>query len=137
MKKQLLFLVTNILFFTWIDRFFSGFISVKLPFSLTQGFKVMSQSGLNLQDLDVSYVSSLSWYILATSGLSGILSLALGTNMTETTESAILEKEMTLSSPVGMQEQRYNAARECLNLATKKWDLEGTELRILKFHNYG
>lgn len=78
MKKQMFALASQMFFFTWIDRMFAGFISAKLPFGLTQGFKAMFQSGIDLQDLNVSYVSSLSWYILISSGLQGIIQVLLG-----------------------------------------------------------
>jgi hypothetical protein len=78
MKKQMFAIASQMFFFTWIDRMFAGFISAKLPFGLTQGFKAMFQSGIDLQDLNVSYVSSLSWYILISSGLQGIIAVLLG-----------------------------------------------------------
>jgi len=78
MKKNMFALASQMFFFTWIDRMFAGFISAKLPFGLTQGFKAMFQSGIDLQDLNVSYVSSLSWYILISSGLQGIIQVLLG-----------------------------------------------------------
>lgn len=100
MKKNMMMLVTNMVFFTWIDRSFAGFISgskctyptfanycsnsylfaVKLPFGLTQGFKDMFQRGIDLQGLGVSYVSSMSWYILTLTGLRGVTTLILGQN---------------------------------------------------------
>lgn len=78
MKKNMFGLASQMFFFTWIDRMFAGFISAKLPFGLTQGFKAMFQSGIDLQDLPVSYVSSISWYILISSGLQGIIQVLLG-----------------------------------------------------------
>lgn len=38
----------------------------------------MFQSGIDLPALDVSYVSSMSWYILNVTGLQGIQALILG-----------------------------------------------------------
>ena len=78
MKRNMFAIASQMFFFTWIDRMFAGFISAKLPFGLTQGFKAMFQSGIDLQDLNVSYVSSISWYILISSGLQGIIQVLLG-----------------------------------------------------------
>jgi len=49
---------------SWITYFFSGFIVVKLPFPLTVRFKAMLQRGIETNDMDVSWVSSLSWYFV-------------------------------------------------------------------------
>lgn len=37
--------------------------SAKIPFPLTQRFRSMLQNGIDLSTVDVSYVSSRSWYI--------------------------------------------------------------------------
>ena len=41
-------------------------------------FKVMLQRGVDLNTLDVQYVSSLSWYFLVTFGLNGVVRLLMG-----------------------------------------------------------
>jgi hypothetical protein len=43
-----------------LGYFFSGFILAKLPFGLTQKFKVMLHQGFNIPYLDPSFVSSMS-----------------------------------------------------------------------------
>lgn len=45
-----------------ISYFFSGFVMVKIPLPLSLKFKGMTQRGIDLQTLDVSFVSSFSWY---------------------------------------------------------------------------
>nr|KJB75533.1 hypothetical protein B456_012G047500 [Gossypium raimondii] len=50
----------------------------KIPFPLTQSFRSMLQNGIDLSTVDVSYVSSRSWYFLNLFGLMGLFNLILG-----------------------------------------------------------
>jgi hypothetical protein len=62
-----------VIIFVGVGFFFSGFILLKLPFGLTQKFRSMLQQGLNLPDVDVSYVSAISWCLLLIFGLNSIV----------------------------------------------------------------
>lgn len=53
---------------------------VKLPFPLTIRFKSMLQSGVMTRDLDVRWVSSLSWYFLNLLGLQSVFGFILGSD---------------------------------------------------------
>lgn len=53
---------------------------VKLPFPLTIRFKSMLQSGVMTRDLDVQWVSSLSWYFLNLMGLQSVFGFILGSD---------------------------------------------------------
>lgn len=79
MKGNLIFMLPNIALMAFVGYFFSGFLCLKLPFSVPSNhFRSMLQRGVDLTSLDISYVSSLSWYFLVTFGLNGVLGLLLG-----------------------------------------------------------
>ncbi|KAL8091585.1 hypothetical protein AgCh_034001 [Apium graveolens] len=62
MKKNLSMIIPHTLTFAWVNFFFSGFVAAKIPFPMTQRFRSMLQNGIDLSIVDVSYVSSRSWY---------------------------------------------------------------------------
>ena len=97
MKTQMVMMVPQMIIMGWINFFFQGFVlskwapctfkigrnfefrkPVKLPFPLTLGFKSMLQRGIETPDMDVRWVSSLSWYFLNFFGLNGLYRLLLG-----------------------------------------------------------
>merc|ERR1711865_796907 len=59
MKKNMVMVVPQMAMMGWVSYFFSGFIVGKMPFPLTDRFKMMLQRGIELSSLDVTYVSSL------------------------------------------------------------------------------
>ena len=80
MGNNMIFMVQNMVMMQGIQHFFSGFILLQVPFSLTIGFKSMFQKGvIDLPNLSSSYVSSVSWYFLVLYGLRSFLSLLTGT----------------------------------------------------------
>jgi len=108
MKGQVAMMVPQTLIMGWINAFFAGFVLrkwefvycgrqcidfvveanvwmriVKLPFPLTPQFKSMLQSGVGTRDLDVRWVSSLSWYFLTLFGLQPVYNFILGNNNCE------------------------------------------------------
>jgi len=78
MKTQMVMMVPQMVIMGWINFFFQGFVLIKLPFPLTLGFKSMLQRGIETPDMDVRWVSSLSWYFLNFFGLNGLYRLVLG-----------------------------------------------------------
>jgi hypothetical protein len=59
----------------WVNAFFTGFLTLRLPFSLTERFKSLTQGGIGVPGLDTSYVSSTSWFIAAQFGLGPLFRL--------------------------------------------------------------
>jgi len=92
MKTQMVMMVPQMVIMGWINFFFQGFVLIKLPFPLTLGFKSMLQRGIETPDMDVRWVSSLSWYFLNFFGLNGLYRLVLGGD-----NSADSTKDMTAS----------------------------------------
>jgi len=110
MKGNVAMMVPQTLIMGWINAFFAGFVLcmfdlpitrsliwnkkrkdeqsltpmvqplVKLPFPLTPQFKSMLQAGVGTRDLDVRWVSSISWYFLTLFGLQPVYNFILGSN---------------------------------------------------------
>merc|ERR1711934_534401 len=93
MKQNMVMIVPQIAMMGWVSYFFSGFVVGKVPFPLTDRFKMMLQRGIELSSLDVGYVSSLSLYILTLFGLRGILQIALGPN-DDADDTKIMQQQM-------------------------------------------
>ncbi|EUD68690.1 hypothetical protein C922_01090 [Plasmodium inui San Antonio 1] len=75
MKNQIPFLVLQLGLGFLINLFFSGYLVAKIPFPLTYKFKSTLQMGMDIQLLDMKFVSSLSWYFLVMFGSSGLISI--------------------------------------------------------------
>lgn len=71
-------------------------LAVRLPFPLTLRFKLMLQRGIDTPDMDVSWVSSISWYFLCLFGLNAVFRLILGDDNGEWPP---LSQPLTLSPP--------------------------------------
>ncbi|EAS33288.3 uncharacterized protein CIMG_04312 [Coccidioides immitis RS] len=80
MKGNMAMMIPQTLIMGWINAFFSGFVILKMPFPLTIRFKSMLQSGVMTRDLDVRWVSSLSWYFLNLFGLQPVFGFIFGSD---------------------------------------------------------
>jgi len=125
MKRNMSMIIPQIVIAGWVNFFYSGFITAKVPFPLTQRFRAMLQRGVELQSLDVTYVSSLSWYFLNLFGLRGLFSIVLGENTIDDTQMAM---QMQQQMATGMDTSKaYVAERENLELIQHMWALERAE----------
>ncbi|KZW04270.1 transmembrane protein [Exidia glandulosa HHB12029] len=138
MKKQMVMMVPQMVIMGWINFFFQGFVLIKLPFPLTMGFKSMLQRGIDTQDMDVRWVSSLSWYILNLFGLNGVYRLILGND-----NSADSSRDLANSpfggaggpAPLGQDMNKiFKAEKDNLQLAEGlyAWNCDDIETRILE-----
>jgi hypothetical protein len=131
MKKNLSMIIPQTITFAWVNFFFSGFVAAKIPFPLTQRFRSMLQNGIDLSSVDVSYVSSRSWYFLNLFGLRGLFSLILGE------ENATDDAQRLMQSQMAMQMGGFGAdpaktlgsEKDGLDLIQHDWALPKVELR--------
>jgi len=98
---------------------------------LTLEFRGMLQRGIELGALDVTYVSSLSWYFLNLAGLRGINSLVLGEE-NAADDAKIVQEQMKMGM-MGQADskQLFKSERENLELVVHKWHIEDAEKRLL------
>lgn|ERR1711920_64733 len=132
LKGNMTMMLPNMLMMGLISYFFAGFVLVKVPFSLTQEFKEMFQRGVELKTLDVSYVSSLSWYFLVMFGMRGFLSLILGEQSAhDDTQAMQAQMGMGMNQPGFDATKAFKQERDNLRLHDHDWELQHMELKYL------
>ena len=128
-------MVPQMLMMGLVNHFFSGVVLGKVPFPLTPSFKGMLQRGINLQSLETSYVTSLSWYFLVMFGMRGLYSIVLGAGA-ETDDTKMMQQQMGMGGTQPGQPPDYGkifaAESENLTLVEHNWFLDGAEDRLLK-----
>jgi ER membrane protein complex subunit 3 len=180
MKTQMVMMVPQMVIMGWVNFFFQGFVlsacipyfppsflrplkqcAVKLPFPLTLGFKSMLQRGIETPDMDVRWVSSLSWYFLNFFGLNGLYQLMLGGEqreyLSQTHSRAVIATLISFSATAVSQDitvspfaaagtaqpgqaqdfvKLFKAERDNLEFAegVYSWVGEGVEDRVLRKH---
>lgn len=106
MKKNFVSMINYAVIYVGVGTFFSGFILLKLPFSLTLKFRSMLQQGLNIPSLDLSYVSALSWCFLLVFSLGSILNFI---DDSKDDFSMLKDQEKMMTQPFGgSQEKDFN-----------------------------
>ncbi|KAI9296588.1 transmembrane protein [Neoconidiobolus thromboides FSU 785] len=136
MKRNVAMVVPQTLIMSWINFFFSGFVLIQLPFPLTLRFKSMLQSGILASNMDVAWVSSLSWYFLNLFGLRAVFSLVLGEeNSADGVKDMQAMSMPTMNATMPGQQSNTHVffKDEAENLAIHKhrWELEDIEERVL------
>ncbi|RDB22649.1 ER membrane protein complex subunit 3 [Hypsizygus marmoreus] len=142
MKTQMVMMVPQMVIMGWINFFFQGFVLIKLPFPLTLGFKSMLQRGIETPDMDVRWVSSLSWYFLNFFGLNGLYRLILGGD-----NSADSSRDMTASpfanagaaAPGAPQDfnKLFKAERDNLEFSEGHYSWVGSDVEDRVLRKYG
>lgn len=97
----------------------------------------MLQSGVGTRDLDVRWVSSLSWYFLTLFGLQPVYNFILGSNNTAsqvTQQMAAMQPQQGMGM-LGSQDdpdKAFKAEAENLEVLEPKWVGDGIETRLLR-----
>ncbi|KAJ3272831.1 ER membrane complex subunit 3 [Blyttiomyces sp. JEL0837] len=138
MKKNMAMIIPQTLIMSWITFFFSGFVLLKLPFPLTLRFKAMLQRGIETADMDVSWVSSLSWYFLNLFGLKSIFTIILGQDNAADGMRDMQQMQMNPAMGAGAppdQSGVFKSEKEFMELAVHEFRLDDIETKILE--SYG
>ncbi|KAH8118592.1 transmembrane protein [Phellopilus nigrolimitatus] len=142
MKTQAVMMVPQMVLMGWINFFFQGFVLIQLPFPLTLGFKAMLQRGIETPDMDVRWVSSLSWYFLNFFGLNGLYRLILGNdNAADASRDAAMSPYANMASAAPAQPQDYSklfkSERDNLALAEGLYSWSGADVELRVLRKYG
>lgn len=123
LKNNAVGMVPNFAMMSFVNYFFQGFVCLKIPFSMpSEHFKTMLQRGVDIGSLDVSYVSSLSWYILLTFGLSGVYRLILDEGM-EVDQGQMMAMQMNMGGGAGFDASTaYKNSRQILSITKNDFD---------------
>jgi hypothetical protein len=102
-----------------VGSFFTGFIALRLPFSLAERFRGLTQQGIGVPALDTSFVSTSSWFFTAQFGLQGLIRLFSSTSTTaDEARMAQLQMGMPQAGPQGfMAKQLYTAEAKAQEIA--------------------
>mmetsp|Transcript_36198 Transcript_36198/g.58492 ORF Transcript_36198/g.58492 Transcript_36198/m.58492 type:complete len:259 (-) Transcript_36198:71-847(-) len=134
MKKNILGnALPNIGLMAYINYFFSGFLVAKMPFPLTPRFRSMLQRGVELSELEPTYISSLSWYFLTMYGRKGIVTLLIGEESTTMDEARMMQAQMQAMSAGQMDiGKAFAAERENLEITDHYFGIPASEASLLE-----
>ena len=118
MKKQLTGSAPHLAMGFLVNQFFAGFIMGKVPFTLSPRFRSMLQRGIDMASLDVSYFTSLSFYILLLFGLRGVLSLIFSGDVID--DSAVMQQQMGGASPTFDAKSEFKAEKQRFELVRSR-----------------
>ncbi|CDO95994.1 unnamed protein product [Kluyveromyces dobzhanskii CBS 2104] len=119
----------------WVNYFFAGFVLMRLPFPLTIRFKQMLQSSVMTDDLDVRWVSSMSWYIISMGGLTPVYNILLGgSNLDKLDVSAQQQQLSQIPGGPSPQDQMKSLAND-ITVFQHVSVLDDIEDRVLKLYS--
>lgn len=127
-KQQMLTYIPQTVIMSWVSAFFGGFIVMRLPFPLTSRFKEMLQAGIATPELDVRWVSSISWYIILLIGLQSLFTLILGE---QNASSAPTSAPPPTFAPNADKKKIFEAEADQLDIIRNKYILNNVMKRVL------
>mmetsp|Transcript_26727 Transcript_26727/g.72237 ORF Transcript_26727/g.72237 Transcript_26727/m.72237 type:complete len:259 (+) Transcript_26727:146-922(+) len=133
MKKNLSGIVPQLAMGMVVNFFFSGFVLGKVPFALSPRFKLMLQRGIDLASLDVSYFTSLSYYILLLFGLRGVFMLVFRDETVDETEMMRRQMNPMGANPMAFDaEAEFKKERVALAALDHEWEVETAEEKAVQ-----
>lgn len=116
----------------WINWHYSGFITTKVPFPLTLRFKAMLQRGIDLTNLDASWVSSVSWYFINVFGLRSMYALVLGQD-NAADQTRVMQEQMQMQMQMPQDPSKaFKAEWEALEIVTHEWTSDNVEEEMME-----
>lgn len=133
MKGQVMNILPMMVMGGWVSFTFSGFLTARVPFSLTYRFKQLLQRGIDLPSLDASWISSMSWYIIIAFGMRGMYGLVLGQD-NQADQARIMQQQMPggAMGPVQDEQKAFKAEWEGLKLVEYRNALQNVEKALLE-----
>lgn len=136
-KGNIMSYVPQTLIMGWVNYFFAGSVVMRLPFPLTEGFKTMLQNGVNTPNLNVRYVSAISWYFVNLFGLRPVYSLLM--DDPEAVEQLITQQQQqqqqgitNLGAPGGPKVDKvFKAEAENIQILKQRRFFDGIATRTL------
>lgn len=125
MKGNFLNVVSMLLVGGWITLVFSGFLTTKVPFGLTLTFQSMLQRGVELSDLEASWVSSASWYFLNVFCMRSFHNLFFADNGIREVK---FEDSFAVTDTITMMKEEW----EGLEMVHHEWALENNHEKLLE-----
>ena len=142
MKKNMAMIIPNMLLMGWVSYFFSGFVMMKLPFILSEKFKPMLQRGIMIPNLDVSYVSALSFYFVCSFGLRGLNTILLGANAKYSDPTAMMRAQQQMTTAQGPMKKQinyntlYQKEKNEIEIVNDEFVISSVELRLATENNF-
>lgn len=120
----------------WVNHFFAGFVLMKLPFPLTLRFKEMLQSGVMTADLDVRWVSAISWYFISVLGLNPVFNLLMNESVDDqlgVMQSQPAQEQDAMAQPAQVEATMKSLAND-ITIAQHECCFDNVEKRVLKLY---